>query len=362
MPSAPLSNEIEISIFGNSYGECIVVHLCDGEWIIVDSFRDPYTKRPIALEYLKSIKVDCAKNVKAIVATHWHDDHVCGLSDVINECKNALFICSEAAGKNEFLELVGSDVDLNESRPGIQELSNILETLKTRKATFMRAVENKILLNTDRYQVYSLSPSDHAISLAHREILALLPADKQPRKPIAHMDPNHTGIVVLISVSGQNILLGADLAESGDIRIGWSRIVADPARPKCKSTIFKIPHHGSGGAHNDNVWTQLLEPKPLSILSSFVRGSCCLPKKDDMRRILKYTNKVWITADPYKKRKPNKRDNMVEKTIKETVVSMRALTEKGHVKMRLDCGKRGASWTVELSGLAMPLDKCLVTK
>jgi hypothetical protein len=287
---------------------------------------------------------------------------VCGLSDAIDECKNALFICSEATKEKEFLEFICSDVDLNESRPGIKELRNILGILGTRKATVIRALENRILLNTNKYQVYSLSPSDHAISLAHREILTLLPSDNQPRRPVAHIDPNHTGIVMLISVSGQNILLGADLAESGDVRIGWSRVIADPSRPKCKSTIFKIPHHGSGGAHNDKVWTQLLEPRPLSILSSFVRGSCRLPKKDDIRRILKYTDKVWITANPYKKRKPNKRDNMVEKTIKETVVSMRALTEKGHVKMRLECDKKGASWTVELAGSAIALDKCLGTK
>lgn len=360
MELSPSYHEIEISIFGNSFGECVIVHLGKGEWIIIDSFEDQYSKKPIALEYFKSINVDYAKAVKVIVATHWHDDHIRGLSAIVNECKSALFICSEATQKDEFLKFICADADLNERRPGIQELSNILEELKDRGATVTKAVETKLLLNNPLYKIYSLSPSDHAILLAQQEIVDLLPKEMQPRKGIPHISHNNTGIVLLICVGGQGILLGADLQESGDNKLGWSRIIISPGRPTDKSNAFKIPHHGSSTSHHDRIWVDLLEPKPLSFLTSFVLCDCLLPKREDIKRILKYTDKAWITTNPYEKKKPHKRDRTVEKTIKETVKTMNSLSDRGHIRMRLDYQRKNSSWNVELFGSAMPLAKCLM--
>jgi hypothetical protein len=360
MSSNPPGHEIEISIFGNNYGECIVVHLYNGEWIIIDSFKDPHSKRPIALEYLKSINVDCAKAVKIIVATHWHDDHICGLSEIVNECKSASFVCSEATKSDEFLQFICSDADLNESRPGIQELRNILEELKKRKASVVRAIENRLLLNNCHYQIFSLSPSDYAISLAHKEILALLPKELQPRTGIPNILPNCTGIVLLILIAGQGVLLGADLIELGDIKLGWSRIISSRCSNE-KSNAFKIPHHGSSTSHHDGIWVNLLQPKPITFLTSFVRGACVLPNKKDIKRILKHTDKVFITTNPYVKKKANKRDRTIEKTINETVKSIRSLSDKGQIRMRLNSDIPGSSWKVELFGSAIELAKCLVT-
>lgn len=278
----------------------------------------------------------------------------------MNECKSASFICSEATKSDEFLQFICSDADLNESRPGIQELRNILEELKKRKASVVRAIENRLLLNNSHYQIFSLSPSDYAISLAHKEIVALLPRELQPRTGIPNILPNRTGIVLLILVAGQGVLSGADLTESGDARLGWSRIISSPGRPNEKSNAFKIPHHGSSTSHHDGIWVDLLQPQPLSFLSSFVRGDSVLPNKSDIKRILKHTDKVWITTNPYVKKKANKRDRTVEKTIKETVKSIRSLSDKGQIRMRLDSNMSGSPWKVELFGSAIELAKCLV--
>ena len=35
--SAPSAREIEVSLFGPGYGECVLVHLGEGQWMIVDS-------------------------------------------------------------------------------------------------------------------------------------------------------------------------------------------------------------------------------------------------------------------------------------------------------------------------------------
>lgn len=97
----PQPHEIEISLFGPGYGECIVAHLGAGEWMIVDSCIDK-SARPAALEYLRTIGVNASQHVKWVLATHWHDDHIRGLSDIVSECESAEFACSMALRNKEF--------------------------------------------------------------------------------------------------------------------------------------------------------------------------------------------------------------------------------------------------------------------
>ena len=67
--TGPRPDEIEVSLLGPGYGESVVVHLGDGEWMVVDSCtgRDG---EPAALKYLDRIGVDPGSAVRMIVATH----------------------------------------------------------------------------------------------------------------------------------------------------------------------------------------------------------------------------------------------------------------------------------------------------
>jgi metal-dependent hydrolase (beta-lactamase superfamily II) len=47
----------------------------------VDSCVVPGAQGPVSADYLEKIGVD-ASAVKAVVASHWHDDHVKGMSDL----------------------------------------------------------------------------------------------------------------------------------------------------------------------------------------------------------------------------------------------------------------------------------------
>ena len=50
MPSQrPATNEVEISLFGPGYGECIVIHVGENEWVIVDSCIDAETRSSCAI-------------------------------------------------------------------------------------------------------------------------------------------------------------------------------------------------------------------------------------------------------------------------------------------------------------------------
>ena len=86
--AAPGPNDFERTLLGPGYGECAIIHYGHGEWIIVDSCVDE-AGHPAALNYLRQIGVDAGRSVRMIVVTHWHDDHIRGIVQVVRNCPRA---------------------------------------------------------------------------------------------------------------------------------------------------------------------------------------------------------------------------------------------------------------------------------
>ena len=129
----PEPSEIEVSLFGPGYGECLVLHLGDNTWIIVDSCIDPRTGEPVALAYLHHMHIDPATAVQQVIATHWHDDHIRGLGRIVQACASAEFVCSAALQPDEFLTLVmayGRHAMM--ASPGVQEFYDVIQALQER--------------------------------------------------------------------------------------------------------------------------------------------------------------------------------------------------------------------------------------
>jgi hypothetical protein len=174
--SHPSDDELEVSVFGPGIGECIVVHLGHREWIIVDSCCEA-NGEPTALAYLNDIGVDVESEVKLIVASHWHDDHIRGLSRVFSECSSAVFSCAIALREKEFCTLVeayGGDPMIEYK--SVEELSRIFWEMeeiskKGLPRNIVWALENTTLLSKDgRYTIKALSPSHEAVKLAIKDI------------------------------------------------------------------------------------------------------------------------------------------------------------------------------------------------
>ena len=90
----PEPNEIEVSVFGPGYGEAILIHCGENQWIEIDSCIDVDTKQPATLQYFSQLGIEPASALKLIVASHWHDDHIRGLGEVFKSAPSALFACS----------------------------------------------------------------------------------------------------------------------------------------------------------------------------------------------------------------------------------------------------------------------------
>jgi hypothetical protein len=137
----PKPDELEISIFGPGRGECIAIHLGDNEWCIVDSCIPRGRTDPIAIEYLKRFGNETLENIRLIIATHWHDDHINGLASILKQAPHAKFCCSMAIKSDEFLTLVSVAPENISRRSGVDEFASILSELKDRgeKAPTLRS-------------------------------------------------------------------------------------------------------------------------------------------------------------------------------------------------------------------------------
>ena len=353
---APDSNEIEVSIFGPGYGECVLVHVGFNNWFIIDSCIDPIYKDPIPLAYLDAINVDPGTSVKQVIATHWHDDHIRGIGETFKICESGEFVCSIALSSKEFLTLVNA---YNERSmidgTGINEMQKVIEKLSWRKDNsvpnftpkFAKANlplwRNTLGHATSSYtcSIYALSPSDTAVLASQLDISKLLPLEKQPKRALISTSPNRASVVIWVNIGEYNILLGSDLEEAGDGSSGWSGILKSSLRPSGKASYFKVPHHGSSTAHNDRVWTEMLHENPVATLTPYVNGSTKLPNNIDINRISSKTNQAFVTTRPERTSSTRKRGAPVDKMIKETVKNIKEIyTSIGHIRLRFKPGKK----------------------
>lgn len=331
MYSPPASDEIEVSIWGPGYGESVLIHALNNEWIIIDSCIDPITKRPPVLDYLEKINVDPAEAVKLVAATHWHDDHIRGLSELFHLCESADFLMSEALTKREFIVLaksIGKNSKI-EGRSGLEEMQKIFSILEEARRTPnkrkskapIRASENKCVWvsPTDpTIRLTSLSPSDYSILQSEREIAGLIPEIKKPKRWLVPKIPNenHIAVVLWFEIADMTLLLGSDLEDDGNPDKGWTAIVNSIRRPYGKATVYKISHHGSSTGDLSRIWEEMLMKDPYSVCSPFSRSA--LPSPEDVSRICKYTPNAYITATKKMNKAYVHKDATVKKTITES--------------------------------------------
>lgn len=352
-PKAPPSpDELEVSIFGPGRGECVVLHLGFGEWVVVDSCRNSRTKKPIALQYLEELGVEIGTAVRLVVVTHWHDDHISGVSQVLQEAVTAEFACS-AADYPTIFEAVATARSSSLPDSGLDEFSRVFDVLSGRKKAGQRtasvgprwAAEGMLLFQSSdsasRARVVALGPSPATETLSRRELAGFLAERTKPQRRAVALGPNQRSVVLWVTAGQRSVLLGGDLESSTNPAVGWQAVVASRVRPSGRASLFKVPHHGSGNADHPPVWADLLEARPIALLAPFASGSFSLPAPDDVSRLLTRTDRAYCTTPP-RGWKPPKRDPMVERTARDVARNRRAIKgDVGHVRVRMQLAGNG---------------------
>ena len=317
MSAAPLF-ECETIIFGKGIGESIIIRLSENEWMIIDSCLND-NKNPAALDYLKSRGADIENDVKLIMISHFHDDHIKGLSQIIEQCKSSLVVISAALNTAEFKEYISALSANGQEMAKTKEIDKIMNLLpELARSDRIRYAKRDCLLfrsSTD-IEVHALSPCDIDITRSNLDFANSLKTAsnfKEIASSASIVNPNHYCVVTRInsSTSSNNeILLGADLEVSG--ATGWEAVCNALNSPKNRKTgLFKLPHHGSQTGFHQRTWDELIKEKPVTVLTTYSRSN--LPR-DEMIQVYKdLSSQLYCASDPYKKPdKKKERSNISE--------------------------------------------------
>ncbi len=343
----PASDDVEVSIFGPGIGECIVIHMADGEWMVVDSCLDRTTRNPVALEYLQSLGVDIAAAVKLIVVSHWDTDHVKGVAQLFQMAESSQLGCSIALKQEEFLQLVFSEPYMMMESSSTGEIAELYEILRQRMTPGQRPASvapmfvaaHQTLLRSNKRKlcpvhVLSLSPSSGTFAHSMRVLAKEHLKPGEPIRCVPGQSSNEASLVLWVEVGKVRILLGADLLEPHRPNEGWSAIVESQNRPSERAQVFKVPHHGSLTADCESVWTEMLTDSPVAALTTYTRGPSPQPSTEALTLLCSRTSDVYTTGRSDGWKTP-KRDRTVEKILKKLGPELRALEgPMGHIRIR----------------------------
>lgn len=353
---SPDSDEFEISLFGPGFGEGLAIHYGNNNWITVDSCIDPMDNESVILKYLKRIKTEPEKNVKYIFATHWHDDHIRGLSQIVNDCKSAEFVCSAAFLNEEFIAFIKTyDEYYTSEDTGVNEFNKVFNILHSRNSVIMRAYVDRIIFqdtinfsgNDYKFILSTLSPSDEDFNLSLRNLKNLIKEVNGPTRRAVSISPNTTSIVLNLRISKINAILGADLENLNDDKRGWKAILARSTTLNKEVDYFKVSHHGSSNGFNDVFWNDYLLVDSTCTLTPFRLGRHNLPEREIIKKICSVTSNAFTTNLNISR---IKRDNTIEKIIKDVVGETLKIKpySTGHIRCRKKINSTSASWKVEL--------------
>lgn len=313
----PLVDQLEVTLIGPGYGESLVVHLGGGQWAVIDSCVRPGEGRSAALAYLDRLGVDLTSDVKLVVATHWHDDHIRGLATVVRECESATFVCSVALRASEFIALT-TRTPPKGSRftSGVREFAEIVTLLEKRKQLPTWATSSRRLMPLPGHPagaVWALSPANGDIKHALQDF-ARTATIGGATGSIAGSDwnANHASVVILLEIDTDSgsALFGGDLEHVPGAGRGWHGVMADEGRPRRTASLYKVAHHGSITGHCGLMWSNqceshfdmqgdgfLVQGDTVSILAPWMNGGGRLPRPEDLARLRELSRDVVLTKD-----------------------------------------------------------------
>lgn len=366
-PEPPAADEFELSLFGPGVGECALVHLGKGEWLIADSCIDSRTQEQPALSYLKSIGFDPATDIRIVCATHFHSDHIRGMAQIVQQAVAADFYCSAAASVDEFWTLIGQEAvsSGHSSMSAMREFRQIIEVLEGRAPggrpsvpPIRRAHEGCILFHRSapiEARVVALAPSDQTVTMAQASLAGLMNYEGTPLRAVSARKLNDLSVALWVEVAGTRALLGGDLEVTGHPATGWNGVLLAARRLGIgkDGDVFKVAHHGSANGDEPQVWTSLLGAEVVACLAPYRPDG--LPRADDVSRICGAAASASATAAS----SPGNPDGL-SKTERSVMSRVTLRLEElsgmsGQIRIRR---KEGAQATIELKAPA--LDLCRV--
>lgn len=411
-------DEIEVTLIGGSsgYGESVLVRYGDKEWAIIDSCVDALTQTCLPLAYLDEIGVNIQEQVKYVICTHWHDDHIQGLHKILDSCSNNVVFCvAIASEKLRFLYEIERS-NLYEADRGVRkELILAMDKVNEKGIKVRRLIQDLSAFETNDCICKALSPSQKELELFYYELAhatvergqVLVQKEKlssikdeeiesaeeiseeifaefeskieieenvlidddikdldklKGNKKVTKPNINDRSVALLFTIKGHQIVLGADLEVSSDCECGWQSVNDCASMKGVSAGIFKISHHGSETGYYELFLRNHIKPSATAKLTTWIKGKSVRPEKTTLNKYHQHFSKLYITTDPSyltgKFTTPEYRNVMEETT--EEIVDIR--NKIGIVQSRLDLNSGTDDWITKVYGSATVITQDLINR
>lgn len=370
------ADELEVTTIGagSQAGESIVIHLGDGKWAIIDSCKSSHGI-VLPLQHLISLGVNL-DNVDKIVCTHWHQDHIGGLTQVIKECKNAEFYFPLVGQGNNYLRLLYKGDEAQSKSSVWHEFIECLQT--SEKMQYFSGSDKLIYDSCTGIQLFTLSPSDAMVDKMLK-IMAQYNSDNADYSKINDniLPPNMGCSALLLVTPDGNILLGADLEANRDSNadvescvgkceacsdFGWCNVHLHSNTFRKRSfSYFKLPHHASKTGYCDAVWSEHRGEEVISVSTVFINNAGVkLPQKNMLEKYRSLCNSMYLTSRGPRAKDRGNGKSMLESANVPQIKSVAVLKEEqGIVCSRK---KKGEPWRTYLLGSAIEVDDSFVNQ
>lgn len=404
---APGDDVAEVTLIGGSdgFGESIVVHIGKGQWLIVDCCINPINGQCLPLEYLKSINVNIKEQVRYIVCTHWHDDHIAGLSTLLSECgKDTTFALSCAEDREKAVYELAQDFDYSGKSSVLKELTKSFQIAADNKIKIKRIEQDKLIFKRGSTQAFALSPSEvevrkfetelvkaqsrfyhfikdiKEIKQTSKELLdsaeeieeeffesienlltAGIDVEQQRVMPVEDLTKfkdakkvkqNNRSVAMLVSFGAHHIVLGADL-EVALIDTGWHSVLKCECMEDIHANLFKIPHHGSETGYMKDFLETFIKKDATSKMTSWILGGNMLPKADMLKKYYNHTKNLYITTTKLLRLKNTESNPSIRKLMNSKTESIyEIIPQLGIIRSRLKINEANDDWATSTFGSA----------
>lgn len=397
----------EVTLIGGTdgFGESIVVHIGNGQWMIVDSCINPTTGKCLPLEYLESIKVDIKEQVRYVVCTHWHDDHIAGLATLLSQFgEGTTFALSCAEDREKIVYELAQDFDYSRRSSVLKELTKSLQIVAEKKIKIKRVEQDRLIFKKGIIQAFALSPSEVEVRQFESELVkaqsrfyhfvkdikeikqnsnellesaedienaffesvnSLLTADTEVEqqkvmpvedltnfKDAKKIKPNNRCVAMLVCFGTHNIVLGADL-EVSQIDSGWHSVLQCECMDEIQANLFKIPHHGSETGYLKDFLETFIKKDATSKLTSWMLGGRMLPKADMLKIYFNHTKNLYITTTKLMRFKNTESNPGIRKLMNNNTESIcEIIPQLGIIRSRIKINADNDDWTTKTFGSA----------
>lgn len=310
----PAGDELEVTTIGpgKANGESIIIHLGNGEWMIVDSCMSG--DKVLPLYYLDKIGVDYSR-VTHVICTHWHTDHVRGLPKVLENCENAILLIAPVSDQKGNLDRILKLAGLKTINSSVWNIFDAcLKALSSNGRPGPDYISKNapvIMPKEGPVEVSAIGPSNDMMDRFYVSLANLNPDNPQVSQ-VEDLEGNLCSLALALKFVSQRVLLGGDV-ETGrkkesnyslcsgacatHDKLGWCDALDAIAYKAFRPFNFvKLPHHSSENGYCPKMWQNDMVT-PLAVTTAFQNSeSENHPRKVMLQEYAKYCSRLYTTC------------------------------------------------------------------